>query len=274
MLDAVSGPDVGAPYWATPPDRPFLEEVGHAPGQLRIAFTSKPLLGHFVHDDCKAALTDAVSLLESLGHHVVEAEPPADRDRFNRAFLTMLCGEVHADLMDAAQAIGRTATPGDVEYTTWALNLLGGAISAGEFVHAEHYLRSSARRLGEFFESFDLLLTPTLSVPPFPTGSLQPSAHERALIKILGRLRAGNVLKMLGALEKSAEKVFDVIPWEPLFNVSGQPAMSVPLYWNAENLPIGVHFVARYGDEATLFRVASQLEQARPWMNRRPPLSA
>jgi amidase len=186
----------------------------------------------------------------------------------------MVCGEVHADLMDAAQAIGRTATPGDVEYTTWALNLLGGAISAGEFVHAEHYLRSSARRLGEFFESFDLLLTPTLSVPPFPTGSLQPSAHERALIKILGRLRAGNVLKMLGALEKSAEKVFDVIPWEPLFNVSGQPAMSVPLYWNAENLPIGVHFVARYGDEATLFRVASQLEQARPWMNRRPPLSA
>jgi amidase len=145
------------------------------------------LLGHFVHDDCKAALTDAVSLLESLGHHVVEAEPPADRDRFNRAFLTMVCGEVHADLMDAAQAIGRTATPGDVEYTTWALNLLGGAISAGEFVHAEHYLRSSARRLGEFFESFDLLLTPTLSVPPFPTGSLQPSAHERALIKILGR---------------------------------------------------------------------------------------
>jgi amidase len=274
MLDAVSGPDVGAPYWAAPPDRPFLEEVGHAPGQLRIAFTSNPLLGHFVHDDCKAALADAVSLLESLGHHVVEAEPPADRDRFNRAFLTMVCGEVHADLMDAAQAIGRSATPADVEYTTWALNLLGGAISAGEFVHAEHYLRSSARRIGEFFESFDLLLTPTLSVPPFPTGSLQPPAHERALIKILGRLRAGNVLKMLGALEKSAEKVFDVIPWEPLFNVSGQPAMSVPLYWNAQNLPIGVHFVARYGDEATLFRVASQLEQARPWMNRRPPLSA
>ena len=274
MLDAVSGPDVGAPYWATPPARPFLEEVGQSPGELRIAFTSKPLLGHVVHDDCKAALADAVSLVESLGHHVVESEPPVDRERFNRSFLTMVCGEVHADLMDAAPLVGRKATPADVEYTTWALNLLGGEISAGEFVYAEHYLRSSSRRIGEFFEKFDLLLTPTLAVPPFPTGSLQPPAHERALVRTLGRLRAGNILKLIGALEKSAEKVFDVIPWEPLFNVSGQPAMSVPLYWNSRNLPIGVHFVARYGDEATLFRIASQLEQARPWMNRRPPISA
>jgi amidase len=274
MLDAVSGPDVGAPYWATPPERPFLEEVGTSPGQLRIAFTSKPLLGHTVHEDCNAALADAVTLLESLGHHLIEAAPPADRDQFNRAFLTMVCGEVRADLIDASTLLGRDATPADLEFSTWALNLLGGSISAGEFVAAEHYLRSSARRLGEFFENFDLLLTPTLSVPPFPTGSLQPPAHERALIKVLGRLRAGGVLRLLGALEKAAEKVFDVIPYEPLFNVSGQPAMSVPLYWNASNLPIGVHFVGRYGDEATLLRIASQLEQARPWMNRRPPVSA
>jgi amidase len=274
MLDQVSGPDVGAPYWATPPLRPFLDEVGQAPGKLRIAFTSRPLLGHTVHNDCKAALADTVNLLESLGHHVIEAEPPADRERFNRAFLTMVCGETRAALIDGAALVGRDATPADVEYTTWALSLLGEAISAGRFVSAEHYLRSSARRVGEFFEDFDLLVTPTLAVPPFPTGSLQPPAHEKVLIRMLGRLRAGSVLKLLGALEKSAEKVFDVIPWEPLFNVSGQPAMSVPLYWNADNLPIGVHFVARYGDEATLFRVASQLEAARPWMNRRPPISA
>jgi amidase len=274
MLDAIAGPDIGAPYYALPPERPFIQEVGAAPGKLRIAFTSKPLLGHTVHDDCKAALADAVSLLDSLGHDLIEAEPPADREKFNRAFLIMVCGELHADLLEASELVGRAATPNDVEATTWALNLLGSALSAGDFVHAEHYLRSSARKMGEFFESFDLLLTPTLSVPPFPTGSLQPPSHELALIKILGRLRAGKVLKMMGALEKSAEKVFDVIPYEPLFNVSGQPAMSVPLYWNAQNLPIGVHVVAKYGDEATLFRVASQLEQARPWMSRRPPVSA
>ena len=273
MLDAIAGPDVGAPYWATPPARPFLQEVGAPPGRLRIAFTSKPLLGHSVHDDCKAALADAVRLLESLGHELIEAEPPADREQFNRAFLTMVCGEVHADIVDSKMLVGRAATPNDVEFTTWALHLLGGVLSAGDFVRAEHYLRSSARRIGEFFESYDLLLTPTMSVPPFKTGSLQPPAHERTLIRILGRLRAGNVLKLLGALEKSAEQVFDVIPWPPLFNVSGQPAMSVPLYWNADKLPIGVHLIAKYGDEAGLFRIASQLEEARPWRDKRPPVS-
>ena len=86
-------------------------------------------------------------------------------------------------------------------------------------------------------------------------------------------MRAGNVLKLLGALEKSAEQVFDVIPWPPLFNVTGQPAMSVPLYWNADKLPIGVHLIAKYGDEAGLFRIASQLEEARPWRDKRPPVS-
>ena len=274
MLDAISGRDVGAPYWAPEPERPFLEEVGRDPGKLRIAFTSKPLLGDNVHDDCKAALQDAVTLLASLGHDLVESEPPVDADQFNRAFLIMVCGDVRAGIMEGAKLVGRNATPADVESTTWALNLLGAAMSAGDFVHAEHYLRSSARRMGEFCQNYDLLLTPTMSVPPFPTGSLQPKPHERALMKVLGRLRAGNVLRLIGALEKSAAEVFDAIPYTPLFNVSGQPAMSVPLYWNAQNLPIGVHFVARFGDEATLFRIAAQLEQTRPWMNRRPPVSA
>jgi len=274
MLDAISGPDIGAPYYATPPDRPFLSEVGADPGRLRIAFTSEPLLGHTVHDDCKAALADAVSLLESLGHDLIEASPPVDRDEFNRAFLTVVCGEVKADLLEAKRLTGRTAGPDNVEFTTWALNLLGGELNAGAFVIAERYLRKTSRRVGEFFTGYDVLLTPTLSVPPFPIGSLQPPAHERALLKVLGRLRAGNVLRLLGALEQAAEKIFDVIPYPPLFNVTGQPGMSVPLYWNAANLPIGVQVVGRYGDEATLLRLAGQLEAARPWKDRRPPIFA
>src|SRR5215212_9515702 len=181
MLDAIAGPDVGAPYYAAPPERSFLEEVGRDPGKIRIAFTSKPLLGHTVHDDCKAALADAVALLDSLGHDLVEAEPTVDKEQFNRAFLTMVCGELHADLYEASKLLGRAATPNDVEATTWALNLLGGTLSAGDFAHAAHYLRSSARGMGEFFEDYDVLLTPTLSVPPFPTGSLQPPAHEMAM---------------------------------------------------------------------------------------------
>jgi amidase len=273
MLDALSGPDIGAPYYAIPPARPFLQEVGAPAGKLRIAFTTTPLLGHAVHEDCKAAVADTVKLLTSLGHEVVEDEPVVDRTQFNRAFLTLVCGELHADVLEAEKFTGRHASPAEVEFTTWALYLLGGALSAGQFSMAEHYLRSYSRRLGEFFEKYDILVTPTLSVPPFKIGALQPASGERILLRTLGKLRAGNVLRMLGALEQAAEKVFDVIPWTPLFNVSGQPAMSVPLYWNADNLPIGVHFVGRYGDEATLFRIASELEEARPWRDRRPPVS-
>lgn len=272
MLDAIAGPDVGAPYWAPEPARPFLDEVTTAPGRLRIAFTSSPFLGHTVHPDCVASLGDAVALLESLGHELVEAAPPVDREEFNRAFLTVICGEMNADLLEAEALTGRSATPQNVEYTTWALSLLGKSLSAGAFVKAAHYLRSASRRVGEFFEKYDLLVTPTLAVPPFTIGELQPPPHERALLKALGRIRAGGVLRLLGALEQTADKIFDVIPYTPLFNVTGQPAMSVPLYWNASNLPIGTHVVAKYGDEATLFRLAAQLEQARPWKDRHPPI--
>lgn len=273
MLDAVSGPDVGAPYYAVPPSRPFIQEIGAPAGKLRIAFTSNPLLGHSVHEDCKSALDDAVKLLESLGHEVVEDKPEVDRTQFNHAFLTLVCGELHADLIESERLTGRELKRSEVEFTSWALHLLGGALSAGQFSFAEHYLRSYSRRLGEFFERYDVLVTPTLSMPPFKIGALQPTSRERTLLRIIGRLGAGNVLKKLGALEQTAEKLFDVIPWTPLFNVSGQPAMSVPLYWNRENLPIGIHFIAKYGDEPTLFRLASQLEEARPWRGRKPPIS-
>ena len=274
MLDAISGPEVGAPYWAPAPSRPYLEEVGHPPGRLRIAFTSTPLLGHTVDPECVAALSQTVALLESLGHEVFEAAPPVNREEFNRAFLTVVCGEVRSDMLEAKTRLGRTPTPADVEYTTWALNLLGESLSAGAFVKAERYLRSASRAVGDFFETIDVLVTPTMATPPFKTGALQPLPHERAMLKLLGRLRAGNVLKLLGALEQTADKVFDFIPYPPLFNVTGQPAMSVPLYWTAGNLPVGSHFVGRYGDEATLFRLAAQLEQARPWASRHPAVFA
>ncbi len=274
MLDAISGPDVGAPYWAPATERPFLEEVTRHPGKLRIAVTSAPLLGHEVHPDCVAALDDAVKLLTSLGHEVVEGAPTVNKDEFNRAFLTVVCGEVRSDILEARSRLGRAAGSSDIEYTTWALSLLGASLSAGEFVKAERYLRSASRKVGAFFETCDVLMTPTLAVPPFKTGALQPKPHERAMLKVLGKLRAGNVLKLLGALEQTAKNIFDAIPYTPLFNVTGQPAMSVPLYWNAENLPIGIHFVGRYGDEATLFRLAGQLEEARPWASRRPPITS
>jgi amidase len=272
MLDVLAGPDVGAPYYAPPPARPFREEVSTEPGKLRIAFTLQPLLGHSVHDDCRTAVQRTVSLLESLGHDVIEAAPAIDRDEFNRAFLTVICGELAADIEDARVLLGRAATRSDLETPTWALTLLGRHITAQEYSSAVRYLQRTARRLGEFFERVDTLLTPTVAAPPFPIGALQPPASELMAMKALGAFKAGRIMRLIGALERAAGKVFDWIPWPPIANVTGQPAMSIPLHWNSAGLPIGVQFMGRYAEESTLFRLAGQLERAAPWKDRHPPI--
>jgi amidase len=272
MLDALAGPDAGAPYFAAPPDRPFAREVDADPGALRIAFTDAALLGHTTHDDCKHALAETVSLLEGLGHTLEEAKPAIDRDPFNEAFLTLVVAELAADLTDAETLLKRKVSRTDLETATWALAMLGDQITAAEYARKLRYLQRVGRAVGQFFTRYDVFLTPTLASPPPPIGSLQPRPNELAMLKLLGRFNAGGVMHRLGALEQAAEKVFDFIPVCPLFNVTGQPAMSVPLCWNPAGLPIGMHFAGRYGDEATLFRLAGQLERARPWFDRRPPL--
>ena len=274
MLDALQGDDIGSPYAAPPRERPFRQEVGAPPGRLRIAFTDAPMLGHVIHPDCSAALRDAAALLESLGHELVEKAPAIDREKFNLAFLTVVCGELVADLDDAKKRLGRAVTRHDVEFTTWGLAMLGGSISAGEMAIAQRYLQRVSRDIGTFFESIDLLLTPTLGMPPVPHGSLKPKKSEEVVLRAFGALRAGGLMKRLGAIEQAASTVFDFIPYPPLFNSTGQPAMSVPLFWNGEGLPVGVQLAGRFGADATLFRVASQLEEARPWKERWPVIAA
>lgn len=274
LLDAVQGPDPGAPYWAPPPARPFLQEVGADPGRLRIAMTTRPMMGRQVDPACVAAVEDAARLLESLGHVVEEAAPVVDGPALSRAFLTMLCGELRGDIRDAERLLGRRARAGDFEPATWALALLGDQLSAAEFVQAVRLLERSSRAIGAFFEEWDMLLTPTLASPPVPIGSLQPSDAERLQLTVLGRLHAGRLLRLGGVLQQAAEQVFEFIPWTPVFNVTGQPAMSVPLYWTADGLPVGTHLVGRAADESSLFRLAAQLEAARPWFGRTPPVFA
>jgi amidase len=274
MLDAISGPEAGSPYVTAAPARPFLDDVSTEPGRLRIAFTDRPLLGDRMDADCKAALRDTVKLLESLGHTLVEASPPLEREEFLRSFLLMVCGQSEADLRDAERATGRKASPSNVEIATWGLALLGRSYSAGDVAYARRVLERTARSVGRWFDGYeiDALLTPTLTTPPFVVGALQPPKHELMALSVLGRLRAGVVLRAAGALEKAAQRVFDWIACPPLFNVTGQPAMSVPLAWNAAGLPIGMHFAGRWGDEGTLFRLAGQLERAQPWFEKRPPI--
>lgn len=272
VLDAVAGADVGAPYWAPPAARPFLEEVTTEPGRLRIAFSSRPLLGHEVDEDCAAGLRATAALLEGLGHELVEASPPVDRERFAVSFVVVLGAETRDAVAFAARAAGRKLDLSDFEIGTRAVALLGQAYSAGEYAAALNYLSAASRRIARFFEDYDVLLTPTLAKPPVPTGSLQPTRLEALEVEAIDRLGADWLIKALGVIKPLADKTFAFMPYTPVFNVTGQPAMSVPLYWNAAGLPIGMHFVGRFGDEATLFRLAGQLERAQPWFDRRPPV--
>ena len=231
------------------------------------------MLGADVHPDCVAAVEDAVSLLGDLGHQLEHATPEVDKASFNHAFMTLVSGEVGADVRDAERVAGRRARRTDFEPAMWALHLLSQAIPAHDLAVAMRTLEGTGRQLGQFFEKYDLLLTPTLAQPPLPIGALAPTPGEERLLSILGRIGSGRLVRAAGLLEEVASNVFDFMPWTALFNISGQPAMSVPLHWSGEGLPIGVHFVARFADEASLFRLAGQLERARPWFPRLPSLA-
>ena len=253
LLDVTSGPDVGDPYWAPPQERPFVEEVGADPGHLRIAVTTDAGGGIRVHPDCATAVKDAASLCADLGHDVVEAAPALDQERITESVIGLICASTAAQVDYWASRVGQTPTAGVLEPYTWALYQAGKVRLASDYILGVQELHRLSRDIARFFLDYDVLLTPTLAEPPPPLGSFDPTP--------------GNPLQ---GLTRAA--VF--MPFTPICNITGQPAMSVPLYWNAEGLPVGAHFVGRFGDEATLFRLAAQLEQARPWAGRRPPISA
>ena len=270
LLDAIAGTDIGAPYAAPTQSASFLSEVTQAPGRLRIAHTITPFMGRTVHPDCITAVHDTVTLLEELGHEVIEAAPVIDAEEWAMNFVTVLAAETRADIEMTSRLAGRKVAAADYEPATYALGLLGRALKASDYATAKRRLGVLSREVAAFFSSFDVLLTPTCATPPFVIGALQPQPGELAMVKIINALDAGWLLEAVGVLKPLAMKAFDFIPWTPVFNITGQPAMSVPLHWNAEQLPVGVHFVGRFGDEATLFRLAGQLERARPWADRLP----
>jgi amidase len=184
----------------------------------------------------------------------------------------MLCGEFRADIEETQELLGRKATIRDYENNTWAIGLLGKALSAATYARAARQLQRTSRQIGRFFQDYDVLLTPTLAMPPVETGTLMPTGVQASAISLLGSLNAGGLFKALGFVDTAAEDVYDFAPYTILFNATGQPAMSVPLHWNQAGLPIGMHFVGHFAAEATLFRLAAQLEEARPWFDRSPPV--
>ena len=270
MLDAIAGRDAGAPYFAPEPEVAFLKQIERPPGALRVAFTTRPLLGDRVDPECVRAVEGAARLLEGLGHRVEEGAPEVDADAFRRAFMRMICVEVRADIVEGEGLVGRRARRADFELATWVSGLLGGRIAGPELSLALRTMERQGRAIGRFFEDYDVLVTPTLAEPPVAVGSLGLGAGERALLEPLARLGAGRVLHALGAIDKAAADAFRFTPFTPLFNASGQPAMSMPLHRSPAGLPIGVHFVGRPAEDGSLLRLARQLEEACPWIDRVP----
>ncbi|NML73040.1 amidase [Rhizobium sp. S-51] len=273
ILDATHGPDIGNPHPLPVFSGSWLEASGRAPRRLRIAVSCEPMLGKTVAPEVRQAFADSVRLLTDLGHEVVEAAPAVERERFALAFLTVLAAELRADIDYTAQVTGHKVRPEDFDASSFGLGLLGQAFSAAELAAALRYLKLSARAILGFFEAHDVLMTPVLSSLPVKIGALQPKPIEKTLIRFMGRIRGGSLLKKLGIADQLAAQTFEFIPWTPVFNVTGQPAMSVPLGWSPEGLPIGMHFVGRFADEEILFNLAGELEQARPWRQKRPVIS-
>jgi amidase len=254
LLDATAGPAVGDPYWAPPQERPYIDEVGANPGRLRIALMVDAPTGTEVHADCVAAVRDIAKLCEELGHEVTEAAPEVDAMMVNQAFMNIFSAGGTGWFIEAmAMLTGKTPTPEQFEPLTWALYEMSKNVKATDYLLSLAFLQQATRTIEGFMLDYDILLTPTLSKPPAPLGWMDSPPDD----PLLGLMRAA-----------------EYVPFTPICNFTGQPAMSMPLVWNDDGLPIGTHFIGRFGDEATLFRLAAQLEEARPWADRRPPVSA
>ncbi len=270
LLDAVDGTDLGAPYGAPPKVRPYAEEVAREPDKLRVAFTDTALFGSETHPDCIAAVRDAAALFESLGHEVAEVTPEYDKEGLTLAYLRIVAASLAADVAHWKTLTGRAATLDQFELETWLLATIGKKTPASTLAQDLNLIGRETRRIARFFETYDLLLTPTLARPPVLIGELRPKPAERNAMKALQKAPVKRLLD--AALNQLAEDALAATPNTMLFNQTGQPAMSVPLFWNETGLPIGVQVVAGSGREDLLFRVAGQLERARPWADRIPSL--
>ena len=249
LLDATHGPAPGDPYYVLPPARPFLEEVGADPGSLRIAFSSKAPNGAPVEADPLRVLQETASLCADLGHQVDEADPAIDGADVVPTFRTL--SAVNILYTVRGHPSGRAPAPGELETVVARSAALAEGIDGASYMAAVHTAHRLGRQMAAFHEDWDVLLTPGL-------GTLPP--------------KLGWLDMMMDDLEEYWRRVFRFSPFTVWFNLTGQPAMMIPLGRTESGFPVAVQAIARFGDEATLFRLASQLEAARPWIGRKPPL--
>ena len=253
ILDVISKPMPGDPYYAPPLPRPLVREVGADPGRLRIGWLDRPGLEGYLDDpECRAAVAGAARLLESLGHHVEESAPAAMYEQeIIGHFNTVIAADTEATMRAFEMLVGRPIGEDEIEPRNAAYRRAGKALGAVAYLQSRSWLEMWARRMADWWTGHDLLLTPTVGAPPPELGWFTAAGPE-----------------------KEGARITSFIPYTAQFNMTGQPAVSLPLHWTPGGLPVGVQLVAAYGREDLLVRVASQLEQAAPWSDRHPPIHA
>ena len=252
LLDLTSGPDPGAPYYPPPPKSSFLSNVGADPGRLRIGFSVHTPRGHEVHPDCRRAVEETAALCERMGHIVEEASPSWSLSEAGMAYTTVVNSNVARTVADRARQLGRRPGPEDLEAGIRERVEHGDRTDARQYLEALATIHRVGREVSDFFSTRHVWLTPTTASPPPPLGTFDTDSEDTDRFRsVIGRFS----------------------PFCSVANMTGQPAMSVPLHQTSDGVPVGVHFLGRYGDEASLLMLAGQLEEARPWFNRRPALA-
>jgi amidase len=253
VLDVISHPMPGDPYYAPPLPGPLAREVGADPGRLRIGVLDRPGVEGYLDDpECRAAVARAAALLESLGHHVEQSAPAAMLEQeFLRHFINIIAADTEATMQAFEMLLGRRIGEDEIEPRNAAHRRAGQALSAPAYLQSRAWLGMWTRRMADWWTGHDLLLTPTLGAPPPELGWFTADGPEQ-----------------------EERRIASFIPYTAQFNMTGQPAISLPLHWTPGGLPVGVQLVAAYGREDLLVRVASQLEQAAPWADRHPPVHA
>jgi Asp-tRNA(Asn)/Glu-tRNA(Gln) amidotransferase A subunit family amidase len=253
LLDAICGPPRHLPYSLPKPETPFLAAVGRAPGRLRIAWTARTPEDVPLHPDCRAAVERAATLAAQLGHEVEEAAPDIDYGMLRQAMIAIVTANMAEALAPGNAVLPEGAGEDDVEPMTWRFAQHGGAVSAPQYLRALRGIRSIGERLHDFLQRYDLLLTPTMAQPPLRLGALDAVGDD---------------------FDGFNRAIQPYVTFTQMFNMSGQPAASLPLHWTVEGLPVGVQIAAPLGEEARLLALAAQLEAASPWFDRRPPRRA
>lgn len=251
LLDATAGPDLGDPYWAPPSERPYLDEIGRPSGKLRIGYWTRGIDGAPLDPECLDAISKAVNVCSDMGHEIEEIELPVSTEQLIGAFMDIWAAGLTVSVDIAALSTGRKPTPDLLEPLTWAFYQRGRQISASQYQMALGSLQLASREIARFFTTHDAWVTSTLARPPVPIGELIENESE---------------------ITKVFEPVINYVPFTAAFNVTGQPAISLPLHQSADGLPVGVQFAGRFGDEGLLYRLAGELETACPWKDRHPPI--